>query len=92
MLINGKNGGGNIFYRRVVAFNTDAETLVQMARSGQDVYASLPVLSTWLGHQSFSSTEKYVRLVEDMYPDIIGQSASVSAYVFPKTTLIPELP
>ena len=59
--------------------------LVQMAHSGQDVYASLPLISTWMGHKSLSSTEKYVRLVEAMYPDIIGQSASVSAYVFPKT-------
>ena len=64
---------------------------VQMAQSGQDIYASLPVISTWLGHKSLLSTEKYVRLVEAMYPDLIGQSASVSAYVFPKITLIPEL-
>jgi len=66
--------------------------LVQMARNGQDVHASLPVISTWMGHKSLSSTEKYIRLVEAMYPDIIGQSASVSAYAFPKITLIPELP
>jgi integrase len=64
---------------------------VQMAHSGQDVYASLPVISTWLGHKSLSSTEKYVRLVEAMYPDLIGQSASVSAYVFPKITFTPGL-
>jgi len=61
----------------------------QMARSGQDVYTGLPVIATWLGHKSLSSTEKYVRLVEAMYPDLVGQSASVSAYVFPKVTLIP---
>ena len=65
--------------------------LVQMVNNGQDIHASLPVISTWMGHKSLSSTEKYVRLVEAMYPDIIGQSASVSAYVFPKTNLIPEL-
>ena len=30
MLINGKNGGGNNFYRRVVAFNTDAESYLYL--------------------------------------------------------------
>jgi integrase len=65
---------------------------VQMAQNGQDAYTSLPILSTWLGHKSLSSTEKYVRLIETMYPDLIVQSASVSAYVFPKVTLTPELP
>jgi len=67
-------------------------SLVQMAREGQDIYAGLPVLATCLGHKSVSSTEQYVRLVESMYPDLLSQCSSVSAYVFPKVNLNPERP
>jgi len=58
--------------------------LVQMAGSGQDLYNSLPVISTCLGHKSIAATEQYVRLIEGMYPELISQSSPVSAYVFPK--------
>ena len=58
--------------------------LVQMAGNGQDVYNSLPVISTCLGHKSLAATEQYVRLIEGMYPELISQSSPVSAYVFPK--------
>jgi len=58
--------------------------LVQMAGNGQDVYNSLPVISTCLGHKSLAATEQYVRLIEGMYPELINQCSPVSAYVFPK--------
>jgi site-specific recombinase XerD len=58
--------------------------MVQMAHNGLDVYCSLPVISTCLGHKSLSSTEQYVRLFEGMYPELIDQCSPVSAYVFPK--------
>jgi integrase len=60
-------------------------SLVQMARNGHDVYSGLPIISTCLGHKSLSATEQYVRLVEAMYPELIGQYSPVSAYVFPKS-------
>ena len=59
-------------------------SLVQMARNGQDIYNCLPVISTCLGHRSLSATEQYVRLIEGMYPELVNQCSSVSAYVFPK--------
>jgi site-specific recombinase XerD len=59
-------------------------SLVQMARNGQDIYNCLPVISTCLGHKSLSATEQYVRLIEGMYPELVNQCSSVSAYVFPK--------
>lgn len=36
--------------------------LEQMAKGGLDLYTSMPVLSTCLGHKSLSATEQYVRL------------------------------
>ena len=42
----------------------------QMIDSNMDMYVSLPILSTYLGHQSISATEKYLRLTVSMYPYI----------------------
>jgi len=59
-------------------------SMAQMARNGQDIYSSLPVISTCLGHKSLSATEQYVRLVEAMYPELVNQYSPVSAFIFPK--------
>ena len=60
-------------------------SLVQMARCGLDLYYSLPLLSTFLGHKSLNATEQYVRLTAEMYPDLLRDEKGVCAYVFPKT-------
>ena len=36
--------------------------LASMAESGTDLYCALPILSTYLGHQSLEATNQYVRL------------------------------
>jgi integrase len=58
-------------------------SMVQMAHNGQDLYSSLPIISTCLGHKSLSSTEQYVRLTGEMYPELIRQCSSVNAFVYP---------
>jgi len=35
-------------------------SLAQMAECGVDLYCALPILSTYLGHQSLSATDSYV--------------------------------
>ena len=45
--------------------------LMKMVRSGKDPYCCLPILSVFMGHKSPSSTEYYLRLTEEMYPEII---------------------
>jgi len=42
----------------------------QMIDAGIDMYASLPILSTYLGHKSIYDTEKYLRLTMLIYPYI----------------------
>lgn len=59
-------------------------TLARMALSGLDIYYSLPVLSTYLGHQSISATEKYVRLTAEIYPSIIENSNRSYPYLYPE--------
>lgn len=58
-------------------------SLALMARQGLDMYHSLPLLSTYLGHQSLNATDGYVRLTTEMYPDLIKRMVSVSANAFP---------
>ena len=65
-------------------------SLVQMAKSGLDLYYSLPLLSTFLGHKSLDATEQYVRLTVEMYPDLLKDEKGICAYVFPKTNTLSE--
>lgn len=59
--------------------------LVQMGHNGMDLYTSLPILSTCLGHHSLSATEKYVRLTCVMYPELEEQCSEINAFIYPKT-------
>ena len=60
-------------------------SLVKMAKSGMDLYYSLPLLSVFLGHKSIGATEHYVRLTAEMYPSILKDQKGIGAYVFPKS-------
>ena len=59
-------------------------SLVKMNRNGMDIYCSLPLLSTFMGHKSTGATEQYVRLTAEMYPDLLCQQQKLCSYVFPK--------
>jgi integrase len=58
--------------------------MVQMAHNSHDLYNSLPVISTCLGHKSLFATEQYVRLTGEMYPELISQCSPINAFVYPK--------
>lgn len=59
-------------------------SLANMAEAGIDLYASLPILSNYLGHQSLDSTNHYVRLTANMYPSLLKDVNMVCLDVFPK--------
>ena len=58
-------------------------SLATMSDSELDLYYALPLLSTYLGHQSLEATEKYVRLTAEMYPDLIKKTSNICSSVFP---------
>ena len=58
-------------------------SLATMSKSGLDLYYSLPILSTYLGHQSLEATDSYVRLTSEMYPELIKKSSDICSSVFP---------
>lgn len=77
----GRNHGPRIHDLR----HTFAVTsLASMAEAGIDLYASLPILSNYLGHGSIGATNHYVRLTANMYPNLIKDLDMTCLNVFPK--------
>jgi integrase/recombinase XerD len=58
-------------------------SLAKMAESGMDLYCSLPILSTYLGHQSLQATNSYVRLTAEIYPELLKDVDAICLNVFP---------
>lgn len=57
--------------------------LVKLSESGLDLYYSLPILMTYMGHRSIEATNRYVRLTEEMFPNLISKVDEAYRYVFP---------
>jgi len=77
----GRNHGPRIHdLRHTFAVNS----LANMAEAGIDLYASLPILSGYLGHQSLSATNHYVRITANRYPELIKDVEMICLDVFPK--------
>ena len=64
-------------------------SLVKMAGEGMDLYASMPVLMTYMGHKSLSATNRYVRITEDMFPNLIHKVDETYKYIFPELATEP---
>ncbi len=62
-------------------------SLACMCESELDLYHALPILSTYLGHQSLEATDKYVRLTAEIYPNLLKKASDICSSVFP---LIPS--
>ena len=77
---NGKGKGPRLHDVRHVFC---CHSLKELSDKGIDLYCALPVLSTYIGHSSIKATEKYIRLTEEVYPDIIKQMNTTS-YVYPE--------
>lgn len=45
--------------------------MVKMVKSGKDIYCAMPYIAAYMGHRSLESTNYYLRLTAEMYPDII---------------------
>jgi len=57
-----------------------------MVLEGRDIYCSLPILSTFLGHRGIESTEKYLRLTSEAYDSVLKTMESFYQDVFPEAT------
>lgn len=58
-------------------------SFVKLSDEGMDLYCSWPYLSTYLGHQSLESTERYVRLTAQIYPELLKNADRLYVDVLP---------
>jgi len=58
------------------------KSMVHLAKEGKDLYYILPILSTYVGHQSLAATDRYVRMTSEMYPELLSQTDSICSYIF----------
>lgn len=61
--------------------------LVKMSESGQDLYHSMPTLMAYMGHKSIESTNKYLRITQEMFPNILKKMNAVYKHIFPEIEL-----
>jgi integrase len=59
-------------------------TLEQMQKKGFDLYTSLPLLSTYLGHKHIRETEYYLHLVEEYHESLLTKTENYCPSLFPK--------
>ena len=57
--------------------------LKKFIKEEKDLTAYLPILKTYMGHSKFKSTEYYLKLTNDMFPDILEKVASYTHDVIP---------
>lgn len=50
---------------------------------GKDLAVYLPILKTYLGHDSFRDTSRYLRLTAELYPDITAKVEHAFGHVIP---------
>lgn len=81
----GKNHGPRVHDVRHTAA---VHSLMKQVKSGADIYCVLPIISVFLGHKTIKGTEKYVRLTQEMFPEIIKLEQSLTSFVFPSQRII----
>jgi integrase/recombinase XerD len=58
-------------------------SFLKLSDEGLDLYCSWPYLSTYLGHQSLESTEQYIRLTSQMYPELLRDTDGLYVDILP---------
>ena len=58
-------------------------SFLKLSDEGVNLYCSWPYLSTYLGHQSLESTEQYIRLTSQMYPELLRDTDGLYIDILP---------
>ena len=54
------------------------------AEDGTDLMVMLPVLSKYVGHTGVASTQYYLKLTAEAFPDVLEKMEAFTGYVFPE--------
>lgn len=60
--------------------------LDKLVKEGSDIYCCLPILSVALGHKCVSDTEYYLRITNQVYPDLSEVTSAIAEYIFQPST------
>lgn len=77
-----RNENINIASLHSLRHTAAVHSLVKLTRSGKDLYCSLPLLSVFMGHKSILGTEYYVKLTQEMYPELLKIDMEVTDQIF----------
>lgn len=58
--------------------------LLRWCREGADLDAKLPVLATYMGHQSLAGTQRYLHLIAELFPEITVRTNAAFGDVIPR--------
>jgi len=58
------------------------DSLVKLSETGKDLYNSLPLLMTYMGHKTLSATNRYVRMTQQMFPSLISKMDETYQCIF----------
>jgi len=61
--------------------------LAEWSRSGIDLYTTIKILSVYLGHVDIASTQCYLRLTADVFPEVIAQFETSFGGVFQEVSV-----
>ena len=59
-----------------------SHSFYKMHSNGIDMNVALPILSTYLGHESIQATEKYLKLAISIFPEIIANISAISSNIY----------
>ncbi|AAP85810.1 Tyrosine-type recombinase/integrase (plasmid) [Cupriavidus necator H16] len=58
--------------------------LLRWCQDGADLDAKLPVLATYMGHQSLAGTQRYLHLIAELFPEITARTGAAFGDVIPR--------
>lgn len=62
-------------------------TLIRWYEQGADLNAKLPVLATYMGHESIAGTQRYLHLTPELFPHVTARLETACGHVIPRRTM-----